>query len=135
MAQLVLVKKQKVDGAVLTYKSRSKKNSFVGLKNNKIVDIVEKRVISNNALIGVHYWKKTNLFFQSSKKLISDLKKNRKKREPYVSETYKYLIKKKLNIMPYSLKKNEYFLIGTPSDYNKFKKKYKNKKNDKRYII
>ena len=37
--------------------------------------------------------------------------------------------------MPYSLKKNEYFLIGTPSDYNKFKKKYKNKKNDKRYII
>ena len=106
---LDFVKKQKVDGAVLTYKSRSKKNSFVGLKNNKIVDIVEKRVISNNALIGVHYWKKTNLFFQSSKKLISDLKKNRKKREPYVSETYKYLIKKKLNIMPYSLKKKRIF--------------------------
>ena len=129
------VKEENADGAVLTYKSRNKKNSFVSLKNNKIFNIVEKKAISNHALIGVHYWKKTSLFFQSSKKLLLDLKKNKNKREPYISETYKYLLKKKLTIVPYPLNKKEYFLIGTPVDYANFKKKYKNKKNDKRYFI
>lgn len=132
---LNFVKKKNIDGAVLTYKSRSKKNSFVAIKNNKIINIVEKKVISDNALIGVHYWKKTSLFFESSKKLIFDLKKNKNKREPYISETYKYLLKKKLTLVPYLLKKKEYFLIGTPKDYRNFVKKYKNKKDDKRYFI
>ena len=89
------VKKKNADGAVLIYKSRNKKNSFVSLKNNKVFNIVEKKVISNHALIGVHYWQKTRFFFNSSKKLIFDLKKNKNRREPYISETYKYLLKKK----------------------------------------
>lgn len=129
------VKKKEIVGSVLTYKSRNKKNSFVALKKGKIINIVEKKAISNHALIGVHYWKKTKYFFQSSKKLIFELKKNKIKREPYISETYSYLLKKKLTLVPYSLNKSEFFLIGTPKDYFSFKKKFKDKKNDKRYFI
>ena len=129
------IKKENADGAVLTYKSRSKKNSFVALKKKRIIDIVEKKVISNNALIGVHYWRKTGLFFQTAKNLIFELKKKKNKREPYISETYKYLLKKNLTLVSYSLNKGEYFLIGTPIDYYNFKYKYKNNKNDKRYFI
>ncbi|MDA7806249.1 sugar phosphate nucleotidyltransferase [Candidatus Pelagibacter sp.] len=129
------VKKKKAAGSVLTYRSCNKKNSFVALKKGKISNIVEKKAISSHALIGVHYWEKTKYFFQSSKKLILELKKNRKKREPYISETYKYLLKKKMTLVPYLLNKNEFFLIGTPIDYFNFKKKFKNKKNDKRYFI
>ena len=129
------IKKENADGAVLTYKSRSKKNSFVALKKKRIIDIVEKKVISNHALIGVHYWRKTDLFFKTAKNLIFELKKKKNKREPYISETYKYLLKKKLTLVSYSLNRGEYFLIGTPIDYYNFKNKYKNKKNDKRYFI
>lgn len=132
---LNFVKKNNAAGAVLTYKSRNQKNSFVSLKEGKIVDIVEKKAISNHALIGVHYWAKTKDFFMSSKKLILDLKKKNNKREPYISETYKYLLNKKLKLIPFSLKKKEFFLIGTPSDYYNFKKKFESKKNDKRYFV
>ena len=41
--------------AVVTYKSRNKKNSFAKVKNDLVLKIVEKKVISNNALIGIHY--------------------------------------------------------------------------------
>jgi len=127
------VKRNKADGAVLTYKSRDKKNSFVVIKKGKIVGVAEKKVISNNALIGIHYWRKTQYFFETGRQLVKDIKQTQKKRESFVSETYKYMLIKKKIILPFSLKKKEFFLIGTPSDYNKFYKFIKN--NDKSYFI
>ena len=46
---LNFVKKNNAAGAVLTYKSRNQKNSFVSLKEGKIVDIVEKNVRAGTA--------------------------------------------------------------------------------------
>ena len=127
---LKLMKKKNYDGGVLTYKSRNKKNSFAKVKNNLVVKIAEKKVISNNALIGIHYWKKTNYFFSSAKKLIKEIKSKRLNTEPYVSETYNFLLEKKMKIASYLLKSKNYFLIGTPKDYHLFKMKHKHDKSN-----
>lgn len=129
---LKLMKKKNYDGGVVTYKSKNKKNSFAKIKNNIVIKIAEKKVISNNALIGIHYWKKTDFFFSSAKKLIKKIKNKKLNTEPYVSETYNFLLENKMKIASYLLKPKNYFLIGIPKDYYLFKTKFK---NDKRNII
>jgi NDP-sugar pyrophosphorylase family protein len=127
------VKKNNAQGAVLSYNSSDKKNSFVSVKNGEVVNIVEKKVVSNHALIGIHYWKKTKYFFETGRQLIKEIEETQSKKEPYISETYNYMLKKRLIVKTYPLKKSEYFLIGTPKDYYNFKKFIN--KNDKRYFF
>jgi len=113
-------KKNNYDGGFLTFKSKNKKNSFVKLnKNNYAIYLKEKKVISNHALVGVHYWKKTSFFFNSAKKYL----KIRKNKEAFISETYNLLIKEKKKIGLYDIKKNCFSLIGTPKDLITFRKK------------
>ena len=65
--------------------------------------------------------KKTSYFFLSAKKLIKKIKNKKLNTEPYVSETYNFLLEKKMKIASYLLKPKNYFLIGIPKDYNLFK--------------
>ena len=109
--------KGKMDGAVVTYTSKDPKNSFVELgENDKAKKIVEKDVISDTALIGLHYWKKGSDFVDS----VEDMIKNdiRYKNEYYVAPTYNSLIKKGKDIKVYHLGENQYIPVGTPSDLN-----------------
>ena len=54
------------DCSVLTHKSNEDKNSFIKTdENNKGIEIREKEVISDNALVGVHYFKKGSDFIKS----------------------------------------------------------------------
>jgi hypothetical protein len=82
--------------------------------HNDITQIVEKKAISNTALIGLHYWKKGKYFVDSAHQLMKDLIDSPK--EPYVSETYNYLINDGLKIKPFQLNNNEYISLGTPGD-------------------
>ncbi len=68
---------------------------------------------------------KTNIPFAPKAK-----KSKRLNTEPYVSETYNFLLEKKMKIASYLLKPKNYFLIGIPKDYNLFKMKYKNDKSN-----
>jgi dTDP-glucose pyrophosphorylase len=118
---------EECDGAVVIYDSHDSKNSFAKIENNFITKIEEKKVISNNALVGIHYWKKSNLFIESGKKLLSDSSS----KENYISETYNFLIEKNLKIYGHKINKNEYISLGTPSEIqnyiNKSNEYYKNK--------
>lgn len=106
------------DGCVLTYKSKNKKNSFVKLKKGNAIRFVEKKPISNHALIGVHYWKYTKDFFDSANKYVKSLNKSK---EAYVSETYNYMPKNK-KIKIFKLNRKDFALLGTPSDLENEKK-------------
>lgn len=108
------VNQTKCDGAVVTYNSNNKKNSFAQIENNRIIKIVEKDNISNDALVGVHYWKKARDFIESSNKLLKDVNK-----EAYISETYNYLIREGKTILPYKIEKG-FKSLGTPEDIDKF---------------
>lgn len=117
------INNQNVDGSVVLYKSNDPKHSFAKINNNKIISFAEKNIISNDALVGIHYWKHGKDFISSAKKLIKDyLDKGVK--ECYVSETYNYLVNDK-NIVPYFIDTNSFSPIGTSEDIEVFIAKQK----------
>ena len=103
------------DGCVVTHKSDNPKHSYAQAETNRIVKIEEKNVISNLALIGVHYWKNGKDFINSARKLLESNKEHNKK-ESYISETYNYLISDGKRITYFSVGENEYIPLGTPYD-------------------
>lgn len=111
---LEFIKNTNPDGNVVTIDSNCNKSSYIKLDDNgNGIELAEKKVISNNSLIGVHYWKKGRYFIESTEELINkDIRMNN---EYYVSLTYNMLINKGLCITSYKLDENEKYLsIGTP---------------------
>jgi dTDP-glucose pyrophosphorylase len=114
------VEKDESDGAVVLYLSDNPKNSFAVLDDNGFaLAIAEKQPISNNALVGIHYWKHAYMFFESARKAVADYK-DQGYPECYVSITYNYLIKEGLNIRGYHLFSDEYKSLGTPQDIESY---------------
>ena len=108
------------DCSVLTYKSNEDKNSFIKIdENNKGIEIREKEVISDNALVGVHYFKKGSDFIKSYEHIFNNNIKF--KNEYYVSTVCNHLINEGKEVVNYSFQQNElYYSTGTPEDYFKY---------------
>jgi hypothetical protein len=83
--------------------------------------VAEKQPISDNALIGVHYWRHAKDFFDSARMLLSDFR-DQGYPECYVSVTYNYLIKNGAKIAPYFT--DGYYSLGTPDDLERFKNEF-----------
>lgn len=103
-----------IDGSILVHPSSSHKHSYAVVENNLVTHLAEKNPISNNALVGLHYWKRGSDFVKSAETLIADCLKDG--RESYVSLTYNYLINDNKKIIPYSIPANQYIPLGTPRD-------------------
>lgn len=110
------------DGAVALFKSSDVKHSYAIIENKKIINVEEKNVISDNALVGVHYWRRGLDFVRSAKKLTSEYR-SKGLNECYISSTYKYLIEDGLNILPYNMPRNGYISLGTPQDLDVYSSK------------
>tara|TARA_Y100000589_G_scaffold331792_1_gene387060 strand:+ start:2296 stop:3339 length:1044 start_codon:yes stop_codon:yes gene_type:complete len=119
------LKKNDPDGDVVICEANTDKFSYIKLDENGFgTQLAEKEVISNNALVGVHYFKHGKDFVYSGEKLIS--KNIRSNNEFYVSLAYNMLIEDKKKITAYKLPNNdEYLTIGTPEQLYDFM----NKKN------
>lgn len=89
----------------------------------EVTEIVEKRVVSDYALTGVHYWKNPKDFFDSFRKTYETYADNGYK-ECYVSITYNELIKMGKNIITYETPEGSFIPIGTPDDLENFNKFY-----------
>lgn len=121
---LNFIRQNDPDGVVVLHKSTNPKNSFAKIKDGKIVRVIEKDPISDDALIGVHYWKKASDFFKSAEELHSSITKQKMSGEAYVSETYNFLINKNKKILPYWLSDDEEFIpLGTPGDVEEYLKR------------
>lgn len=116
------------DGCVLTYKpnyeliiGEKDKHSFVRFDNNgEPVEFVEKTVISNEALVGVHFYKKGRYFVESAEYLFHN-NIRAPNGEFYLSYTYQAMINLKYNIGTYLLPSNDFFHpVGEPEDYFKY---------------
>ena len=105
-----------LDGSILTYHSDSSKNSFALVDENMMVSkIVEKEVVSNIALVGLHYWKKGSDFVKSATELISKFEKEGRP-ECYISETYNFLISQGKKVAAIDIEPGAYTSLGTPYD-------------------
>jgi dTDP-glucose pyrophosphorylase len=115
------------DGAVVLFKADDPKHSYAEVIDNKIIKIVEKEVISNDALIGVHYWKHGSDFVASAKELLNVDGPN----EVYISQTYSAMLKNGKTISPFFIPNNDYINLGTPEDVTIYLGKVKEFYTDK----
>lgn len=113
---------KRVDGAILTFKSTHPKWSYARTngEDNKVVEVAEKKVISENATVGVYYWKHGEDYVKYANSMI---KKNiRVNNEFYVCPVFNEAIKDKKNIVIHEIKKM--WGLGTPDDLEYFKNNY-----------
>lgn len=106
------------DGGILTFEALHPKWSYAKIDNrtNLVSKVAEKEVISNNATVGVYYWKKGSDYVKYAEQMI---KKNiRVNNEFYVCPVFNEAISdnKKITISPVS----EMHGLGTPEDLNAF---------------
>lgn len=107
----------KSDGHLLTFKSNSDAHSYAKLnKNNYVIQTAEKKVISDNAAVGVYYFNKGSDFVSASKEMIEN--NDRHKNEFYICPVYNYLIKNNKKITISNVDKMH--VLGTPSDMKFF---------------
>ena len=113
---------KKVDGAILTFKSTHPKWSYARTDNKfeKVTEVAEKKVISENATVGVYYWRKGSDYIKYTKSMIN--KNIRVNNEFYVCPVYNEALKDKKNIVIHNIKKM--WGLGTPDDLENFKNKF-----------
>jgi HAD superfamily hydrolase (TIGR01509 family) len=106
------------DGGILTFDALHPKWSYAKTddKNGLVIEVAEKKVISNNATVGVYYWKKGMDYVKYAEQMI---KKNiRVNGEFYVCPVFNEAIQDKREI---SISKvEEMHGLGTPEDLETF---------------
>ena len=115
---------KEVDGGILTFNATHPKWSYAKIdKNNNVVKVAEKQVISNNATVGIYYWKEGKDFVKYADQMIS--KNIRVNNEFYVCPVFNEAIKDKKII---KIKKiDSMWGLGTPEDLDYFLKHYPKK--------
>jgi dTDP-glucose pyrophosphorylase len=108
------------DGGVVTINSCDPKHSYVKINTSDLAEkLVEKQVISDHALTGIHYWKHGKDFVRSAELMINNNDRSANG-EFYVAPTYNYLINEGLKITTVKLADNEFFPVGTPEDLERY---------------
>ena len=107
------------DGGILTFNSIHPKWSYAKCdKDNNVLEVAEKKVISKNATVGVYYWKKGKDFVKYAKTMIK--KDVRVNNEFYICPVYNEAIIDKKKILAKEV--NKMMGIGTPEDLQTFLK-------------
>ena len=115
----VLESLRKYDAGVVTIRSNDPKHSYVKVENKTALFFAEKEVISDHALVGIHYWKKAKYFFSSAEKMIA-LNQVSANGEFYIAPTYNFLIKEGLDVGISQIQENEIHFVGTPNDLKEY---------------
>ena len=107
----------KIDGALLTFKSNDPRYSYIHLdENDNVIQTMEKKVISDKAICGAYYFKNKDVFKESVDKYLI----NCNYQEYFVSGVYNIMAEDKMLI--------KYFLtdlhisFGTPEEWEEAKK-------------
>jgi choline kinase len=110
------------DGVIHTFSGLGDKWSFAKVdKNDEVVDITEKIRISENASIGLYYFKEWTYFKNTLLKYKDDIVKQYK--EAYIAPLYKFLIPKyKIRII--RLSTENVHILGTPEEVLSFERLY-----------
>ena len=108
--------KKNVDGFLLTFKSNSPAHSYIKTINKKVSKTAEKKVISENAAVGLYYFKKGSDYVYAAEKMISA--KDKTNNEYYICPVYNYLNLRCKNVRISTVKKM--YVLGTPKDLEFF---------------
>ena len=112
-------RKNKVDGLLMTFESNHPRWSYALTdKKGNVTQVAEKRVISNNATVGIYYFKTGRLFVESATKMIDkDITVNN---EFFVCPVYNELILSKRHVMIWPIQNSKMHSLGTPEDLHEY---------------
>lgn len=103
---------------VVTYNETSPKCSYVREESGFVVEVREKRVISNDATIGFYHWAHTRDFFQDAEQMIAE--GHKENGEYYVAPVYNYSIQRGLKVKKFAVNNKDFWPVGTPDDLMRF---------------
>lgn len=118
---------KKYDGCVMTYQpdyqltlGASDKHSFIKMNGDRAIQVEEKIVISDKALVGVHYYRSGKLFLEA----YNYIRQNNIRApngEFYISNTFAAMVKMGYHVGIYNLSETEHFYpVGEPVDFFKY---------------
>ena len=122
------IDEKKADGMIMTMKATDPKWSYIKTDDSNLVcEVAEKKVISNEATVGIYNFSHGEDYVSSANSMI---KKNlRVNNEFYVAPTYNELIQARKKVLHFNIGSVEDKMhgLGTPEDLNVFIKTNKNK--------
>lgn len=108
-----------VDGLIMTFKASHPKWSYARIDSSgKVIEVAEKRLISDKATVGIYYFKKGSDFISSAQSMIE--KNIRTNNEFFVCPVYNELILQDKNINIFDISVENMHGMGTPEDLNLF---------------
>jgi beta-phosphoglucomutase-like phosphatase (HAD superfamily)/dTDP-glucose pyrophosphorylase len=108
------------DGNMALFLANEDKWSYAKIKNNRIIEVAEKVVISNNASTGIYGWAKGSDYVKYAEQMIDkDIRVNN---EFYICPVYNQAIQDNKRILPMFVDKM--YGLGTPEDLEEYLKYY-----------
>ena len=113
-----------VDGGILCFKGTHPKWSFAKMdENGKVVEVAEKNPISDNATVGLYYWKHGSDFVKYAEQMIEkDIRVNN---EFYVCPVYNEAIQDDKHISCFMIEKDAMWGLGTPEELTYYLENFK----------
>jgi len=105
------LRNQRADGGIMTFKASGKKWSYALINEQGYVErVAEKEEISNNATVGVYYWRSSSYFLECARKFVKrNLPTNG---EFYVSPVFNEAISERKKIV--AIASPKHVSLGTP---------------------
>jgi UDP-N-acetylglucosamine diphosphorylase / glucose-1-phosphate thymidylyltransferase / UDP-N-acetylgalactosamine diphosphorylase / glucosamine-1-phosphate N-acetyltransferase / galactosamine-1-phosphate N-acetyltransferase len=115
--------KRGLAGSILTFFSVDPKWSYVKLNHEHIVtEVKEKVVISDQATVGIYYYREGRTFVEAAVKMIA--RNERVNNEFYVGPAYNHAISDGAKIGTYHIKDRQMHGLGTPEDLRIYLQQY-----------
>lgn len=109
------------DGGILTFEANDPKWSYVRLGlDGYACEVAEKKVISNEATVGIYYWKKGSDYVKFAEQMITN--NIRVNNEFYVCPVYNEMFKENNRVKIF--RADKMWGLGTPEDLDYFLKNY-----------
>ena len=107
-----------VDGLIATFECPDKnpKWSFAKTVADKVVEVAEKKAISDRATVGYYYWRDAGQMFRNIDQMIEA--NDRANNEFYTCPVYNYTIKEGANVCAFDVQSMQG--IGTPEDLESY---------------
>lgn len=116
------IENRALDGSMLTMKANDPKWSYVKIdENGHVIEVVEKKVISDEATVGIYNFKHGNDFCTYADYMVKN--KIKSNGEYYVAPVYTYMAKDNLDIGVYNIGTDisGMYGLGIPEDLERFK--------------
>lgn len=111
----------KADGVIMTFNSHHPRWSYARVdKSGQVLEVAEKKVISDQATVGIYYFNKGSSFVRA---VFSMIEKNiRFNNDFYVCPVFNEMILAGEKIINWEIKQSQMHGLGTPEDLNRYLK-------------